>query len=242
MKTWITMIAITLTAFTARAGDNVPYIAMPAGFGYAIDAKGIRQSNAMRVSALGFQSRHVETSRSPNHGKKTLGGSERTHGLVLIVPVWSFLAILAAAAASNAIDLDAPAQKPVTVRSEIERGIGAVLGAEPSDNLVALIAKANQQKNTDTDAFLFGLYYIGWQDAWSAASIGCKYRSAEEMYERHANEYFMTASELRKRLNLSSTEVRELVGVYYVEDQDALFPQIVASKKFKWDVSVHEVP
>jgi hypothetical protein len=49
MKTLITMIAITLTAFTARAGDTVPYIAMPVGFGYAIDAKGIRQSNAMAI-------------------------------------------------------------------------------------------------------------------------------------------------------------------------------------------------
>jgi hypothetical protein len=49
MKTLITMIAITLTAFTARAGDTVPYIAMPVGLGYTIDAKGIRQSNAMAM-------------------------------------------------------------------------------------------------------------------------------------------------------------------------------------------------
>jgi hypothetical protein len=49
MKTLITMIAITLTAFTARASDNVPYVAMPGSFGYAIDAKGIRQSNTMAM-------------------------------------------------------------------------------------------------------------------------------------------------------------------------------------------------
>jgi hypothetical protein len=49
MKTLITMIAITLTAVTTRASDNVPYIAMPVGLGYATDAKGIRQSNAMAM-------------------------------------------------------------------------------------------------------------------------------------------------------------------------------------------------
>ena len=49
MKTLITMIAITLTAFTARASDLIPYIAMPVGAGYAIDAKGVRHPNAFCV-------------------------------------------------------------------------------------------------------------------------------------------------------------------------------------------------
>ena len=39
-------IAITLGAFTASASEPVPYIAMPAGTGYAIDAKGVRHPNA----------------------------------------------------------------------------------------------------------------------------------------------------------------------------------------------------
>jgi hypothetical protein len=55
MKTLITIIAITLTAFTARAGDNVPYITMPVGFGYTIDAKGIRQSNAMAMHNVVYE-------------------------------------------------------------------------------------------------------------------------------------------------------------------------------------------
>ena len=41
------MIAITLIAFTARGSEPVPYIAMPVGIGYAIDAKGIRHPNAL---------------------------------------------------------------------------------------------------------------------------------------------------------------------------------------------------
>ena len=40
------MIAITLTAFTARGSELIPYIAMPTGIGYAIDANGVRHPNA----------------------------------------------------------------------------------------------------------------------------------------------------------------------------------------------------
>ena len=47
MKTLITVIAIILIAFTARASEPVPYIAMPIDDGYAIDAHGKRQSNAL---------------------------------------------------------------------------------------------------------------------------------------------------------------------------------------------------
>jgi hypothetical protein len=47
MKTVTTVLAITLIAFTARASDPVPYIAMPIDNGYAIDAHGKRQPNAL---------------------------------------------------------------------------------------------------------------------------------------------------------------------------------------------------
>jgi hypothetical protein len=47
MKTLATMIAITLVTFTAGASEPVPYIAMPIDKGYAIDAHGKRQPNAL---------------------------------------------------------------------------------------------------------------------------------------------------------------------------------------------------
>ncbi|PYL33068.1 MAG: hypothetical protein DMF38_12975 [Verrucomicrobia bacterium] len=46
MKTLITMTAIALTAFTVRASEEIPYIAMPIGIGYAVDVKGARHPNA----------------------------------------------------------------------------------------------------------------------------------------------------------------------------------------------------
>jgi len=45
-KSFALIIAIALTAFTASSSDLVPYIAMPLGTGYAIDAKGVRHPNA----------------------------------------------------------------------------------------------------------------------------------------------------------------------------------------------------
>lgn len=47
MKTLTTVIAITLIASTARASEPMPYIAMPIDNGYAIDAHGKRQPNAL---------------------------------------------------------------------------------------------------------------------------------------------------------------------------------------------------
>ena len=47
MKALTAMIAITLIAFTARGSEPVPSIAMPVGIGYAIDAKCVRQPNAL---------------------------------------------------------------------------------------------------------------------------------------------------------------------------------------------------
>ena len=47
MKTPAIVIAIALIAFTARASEPVPYIAMPIDNGYAIDAHGKRQPNAL---------------------------------------------------------------------------------------------------------------------------------------------------------------------------------------------------
>jgi hypothetical protein len=47
MKTLTTVIATTFIAFTARASEPVPYIAMPVGIGYAIDAKGVRNPSAL---------------------------------------------------------------------------------------------------------------------------------------------------------------------------------------------------
>ncbi len=47
MKALTSIIAITLIGFTAKGSEPVPYIAMPIDKGYAIDARGKRQPNAL---------------------------------------------------------------------------------------------------------------------------------------------------------------------------------------------------
>lgn len=47
MKILATMLAITFIAFTTKASEPIPYIALPVGVGYALDAKGVRHPNAL---------------------------------------------------------------------------------------------------------------------------------------------------------------------------------------------------
>jgi TonB family protein len=47
MKTALTTLAITLAVCTGKASEPLPYIAMPINNGYAIDAQGKRQPNAL---------------------------------------------------------------------------------------------------------------------------------------------------------------------------------------------------
>jgi hypothetical protein len=47
MKALAIIMAVTLSAFPVTGSEPVPYIAMPVGIGYAIDAKGVRHPNAL---------------------------------------------------------------------------------------------------------------------------------------------------------------------------------------------------
>lgn len=76
-------------------------------------------------------------------------------------------------------NLDAPAEKKITVRSEIKRGKDAVEMAERSVSSskplefiekVNSIIHTNRQNNTDTDAFYMGVY----GQAWINTTIMCK--------------------------------------------------------------------
>jgi TonB family protein len=79
MKTLIPMIAITLTAFSARASEEIPYIAMPVGIGYAIDAKGVRYPNAFCMRDAVFvphpQYPYQSWSRDPVQWTRDLKGN-----------------------------------------------------------------------------------------------------------------------------------------------------------------------
>lgn len=70
-----------------------------------------------------------------------------------------------------AVDLDAPTEKKVTIKSEIKRGHDAIsLLSSTGGNLSAYAGKVfdvisyNKQKNTDTDAFYLGAYLAAWRN------------------------------------------------------------------------------
>ncbi len=62
------------------------------------------------------------------------------------------------------IDLDAPAAKKITVKSELERGQSAVddCPGQGETDCVDKIIAINRQQNTDTDAFLLGANFEAW--------------------------------------------------------------------------------
>lgn len=79
-----------------------------------------------------------------------------------------------------AVDLDAPVEKKITVKSEIERGHSAVFDCRlhllPGSiigiqDCVFNAIDSNKQKNTDTDAFILGAYFEGWSDAAIYVSV-----------------------------------------------------------------------
>jgi hypothetical protein len=75
--------------------------------------------------------------------------------------------------AQSTIDLDAPAVKKITIKSELERGQSAMFdcGLNASHTSTFELAKCpfqildqNKQKNTDTDAFTLGVAFYAWVD------------------------------------------------------------------------------
>lgn len=143
------------------------------------------------------------------------------------------------ASVAAAADLDAPLAKvQITVRSEIERGF-AVLPDPiwvPINNYVEAVtalSKVNIQKNTSSPAFHYGLYYAAWHRVWSCLGAGM-YRA--ELARREAvsdAEYFHLLSQLaRKDLALSDSDVRSVAGRYYIENEEAVFADLVKTGKF----------
>lgn len=86
----------------------------------------------------------------------------------VVVQLLSSLFMLYLAANSSAVNLDAPIGKNITVRSEFESarhapyGVGGLSSISEMHKAVSAIISENKQKNTDTEAFLLGLYFRAW--------------------------------------------------------------------------------
>jgi hypothetical protein len=141
--------------------------------------------------------------------------------------------------ATYAGDLDAPVQqKPVTVRTEIDRGLSAVhalpVTTDPSryQELLKALENANKQKNADTDGFLVGFYYAAWRRDWLLASIA-PHTAYEQLAGIHGELKNMQFKGKCKKLELTTEQLTELFSDYKPEVHDAAWDSAVKAKKFR---------
>jgi hypothetical protein len=102
----------------------------------------------------------------------------KSQEMPLIAICVALLFNLAVVAPVLAVDLNAPAEKTVTIGSEIARGYTAVLHSTDRiyDPLEVQEAVSNRlaterERNTDTDAFYLGAYYEAWREIKNLVAI-----------------------------------------------------------------------
>lgn len=134
----------------------------------------------------------------------------------------SCLALFLLMPAALAADLDAPAQKQVTVRSEIQRGNAAIddvctgkYGVLNTLNAFDRALGRNKQNNTDTDAFLLGAY---WAITWRMnLEITFESNTKEEklLAKDRFSFYYKNFRKKQQALGLSDKQFSEALGMIY---------------------------
>lgn len=135
----------------------------------------------------------------------------------------------------GAVDLDAPAApKPVTLRSEIERGFDAVnrLPMDPSSfrHLVDGLISQNKQRDRDTDGFKFGVYYQAWHRAWQRASVGMRDPNDQVMMEAAAKIFFLFTEVEGKTIGVDQGQI-QAIAVSFVPEEQTVFRKVVETKR-----------
>lgn len=160
------------------------------------------------------------------------GADKMKNVLKAILPILFALSV-------HAADLDAPAKKAVTVRSEIQRGLAAVTELhEPEHPLyyhraVTSIVYENQQRNDDTPAFVFAVNYAAWHSLWNALSARKYVDPFEaEIAAAHASICYTIALGIQKQMGLGENDLREAVGAYYKPNEATRFEALLKSKQF----------
>jgi hypothetical protein len=164
----------------------------------------------------------------------------------------------------NVIDLDAPAVKKVTIKSEIERGrsteFNCVLHLSHTNAIVSSkcpfnIIDENKQKNTDTDPFVLGVSL----EAWVHTTIILKV--IENLPDREQRGYsqgigdaklwFSTIKEKEKAIGIDDAILCKAVGMDYdrfkndIEEWNkklSTFSSISPSNNNKYRVGIKFVP
>ncbi len=130
-----------------------------------------------------------------------------------------------------AVNLDDPAQKQVTVKTEIQRGYDVVANANNQaiktggslDDLVSASLSANKQVNTDTEAFKLGVYFKTWQiysqkvkaDTMLFNNMGDPAVDKDWELRKQGKIYFNEYRMIQTSLALDDKVICDVVGIKY---------------------------
>ena len=133
------------------------------------------------------------------------------------------------AASARAGALDAPGEKKVTVKDEIQRGFNAGLnvedfaaGPQAFTDAVDAIEDKNQQQRTDSDGFKLGVAFVAWQFNWQLVSSGLasvpvgggERLDAAQVTASMANHWYQTFRAISSRLGVTSDDLKDLFGIH----------------------------
>jgi hypothetical protein len=137
------------------------------------------------------------------------------------------------------LNTEIPATTRVTVRTEIERGMNAAPSTTDFSILhyneaVEAVENRNKQKNTYSKPFQFGLNYAVWHDLWLSLSTGIyRNQTPRNLAETYAEISFAFTMALQKMLGLSDDDIKSVASAKYVDNENAIFPEILKTKKFR---------
>jgi hypothetical protein len=153
-----------------------------------------------------------------------------------------FLLVLSSMAISWAIDLNAPAEKKITIGSEIERGMSAILDAKlktrATDILGCLTAidevfDRNKQANVDTQAFILGASLSAWLGLdiilnLAAENPNSPFFPPKEVHlaQDNAKNYFNEFRKIQKEINMDDETLAKASGIKY---------ELLKAKIYRWD-------
>lgn len=142
----------------------------------------------------------------------------------------------------GAVDLNAPAEKKVTVGSEIRRGISAIddadLKIKGTDHLgrleaFAAVFNCNQQANTDTQAFLLGASLAALSSLDITLNLAAQnpnsifYPPREiQLIEGSAKLYFKAVRKIQKELNMDDQTLLQATPYK---------PDLLKANLYRWD-------
>jgi hypothetical protein len=143
------------------------------------------------------------------------------------------------------VDLDAPAVKHVTIKSEIQRGHQAIEDTPFEATSILDGVKAidetidrDQQKNTDTDAFYLGAYFTAWLTTDMALDANADHPGLQnpqslELARRDAEIWYKEFRKKEQQLGVDDRTLATVLGMKY---------PVLASRLDAWQQSGRQTP